>query len=368
MGRGSLVRGVLLVCVLADPAGAQNAPYPVSPVVESLSVDPNRTSIGTNGDNWPITWADDGDLYTVYCDGVGFGSTRHSMGHARILGDPPNVTGRNIPSPTGEWQGDGPKGRKACGMVMVNGVLYMWVRNRFTDGTGSILAWSSDHSKTWTWAPWEFPDIGYPVWLNFGRNYAGARDTYLYFYSPNSKSAYTITDEIILGRVPKSQVTTRSTYTFFSGLDGSGNPTWTSDFARRKPVFNNPGRCYRPGVVYNPAIGRYLLAMMTKIGHLSVFDAPEPWGPWTTVYYNDGFTPNETPFAPHMPGKWISADGKTFTLIYSCYPKGPYRFNIQKCTLTLKATPVVWPTRGWQTATPAQMGIDDADSVPLDSE
>ena len=38
------------------------------------------------GDNWPITWADDGDLYTVYGDGNGFEpviSEKLSLGFAR---------------------------------------------------------------------------------------------------------------------------------------------------------------------------------------------------------------------------------------------------------------------------------------------
>lgn len=39
----------------------------------------------------------------------------------------------------------------------------------------------------------------------------------------------------------------------------------------------------------------------------------------------------ETRFAPHIPQKWISDDGTSFYLLYSCIPKGPYQFNIQRC-------------------------------------
>ena len=35
---------------------------------------------------------------------------------------------------------------------MVEGILYMWVRNLASDGTGASLAWSDDHGKSWTWA------------------------------------------------------------------------------------------------------------------------------------------------------------------------------------------------------------------------
>ena len=37
-------------------------------------------------------------------------------------------------------------------MLMVDGVLYMLVRN-----TGnSQIAWSGDHGKSWTWCDWKF--------------------------------------------------------------------------------------------------------------------------------------------------------------------------------------------------------------------
>ena len=58
------------LAVLAGPLLAQQ--NPPSEVITSLTIHPERISIG-NGDNWPITWADDGSQYTVYCDGEGFG-------------------------------------------------------------------------------------------------------------------------------------------------------------------------------------------------------------------------------------------------------------------------------------------------------
>ena len=47
-----------------------------------------------------------------------------------------------------------------------------------------------------------------------------------------------------------------------------------------------------------------------------VFDAPEPWGPWTTVTYVPAWdvNPGET---RSFPTKWMSADGKTLYLVFS---------------------------------------------------
>ena len=113
---------------------------------------------------------------------------------------------------------------------MVDGVLYMWVRNLKKDGTGSSLAWSNDHAKSWTWADWSFPEIGYPTWLNAGRNYEAAEDKYVYCYSPDTPSAYKTTDHILLARVPLSETPNKAAYRFFAGMNDEGEPKWTADF------------------------------------------------------------------------------------------------------------------------------------------
>ncbi len=40
-------------------------------------------------------------------------------------------------------------------------------------------------------------------------------------------------------------------------------------------------------------------------------------------------------FQPRIPPKWISDDGKSFYLLYSCFPEGPYQFSLQPCVLEL---------------------------------
>lgn len=332
---------VLLNAVTAvNPAsGAENRPYPPSPVIKNFVIEPERQSLG-NGDNWPITWANDGDLYTVYCDGKGFGgSGQGSMNLAKVTGSPSNIAGENLVSPTGHKTGGGPEGRKASGLLMADGVLYMWVRNLNKDGTGSSLAWSKDRAKTWTWADWSFPEIGYPVWMNAGRNYEAAQDEYAYMYSPDSPSAYKTTDHILLARVSKGRIANKASYEFFAGIDENGKPRWNPDFKDRKPVFTDPGHCYRPEVVYNPGLKRYLLCTATSGSkqwcgteekYLGIFDAPHPWGPWTVVKQVNGWGSEENRFQPRIPAKWISQDGKSFYLLYSCFPKGRYQFNIQK--------------------------------------
>ena len=317
---------------------AVREPYPPSPVIKSVTWAPPSTIVrkASGSDNWPITWADDDNLYTAYGDGYGFEPklpVKLSLGFAKIIGSPPDFSRVNIRSPNGEQTGDGESGKKASGMLMVDGLLYMWVRN----AGNSQPAWSTDYGKTWTWADWKFTtSFGYPTFLNYGKNYSGARDEYVYVYSPDTDSAYEPADRMILARVPKEQITNRDAYEFFKNLDEQGNPIWTEDILQREAVFDNFWRCYRSGVSYNAGLGRYLWCQIipgedTRFsGGFGIYDAPEPWGPWTTVYYTESWDvgPGET---CSFPTKWMSPDGKVCYLVFS----GDDNFSVRKVTFSL---------------------------------
>jgi hypothetical protein len=126
-------------------------PYPASDVIKKIVWAPTDKIIrrASSSDNWPITWADDGNQYTAYGDGWGFepkAEKKLSLGIAKITGSPPDFNGTNIRSETGESMGQGAGGAKASGMLMVDGVLYTLVRN----ASNSQLAWSEDHGISWT--------------------------------------------------------------------------------------------------------------------------------------------------------------------------------------------------------------------------
>ncbi|KPL01565.1 MAG: hypothetical protein AMK75_04310 [Planctomycetes bacterium SM23_65] len=317
-------------------------PYPPSPVIRGVKFAPVASIVrkADGSDNWPITWADDGHQYTSYGDGWGFKprtKEKLSQGFAKIVGGPENFRGENIRSGTGERTGDGPKGAKASGMLMVDGVLYMWVRNV----KNSQLAWSTDHAKTWTWSKWKFTtSFGCPTFLNFGKNYAGARDDYVYTYSQDGPSAYVNYDGVVLARVHKSKITERKSYEFFVSPGAKGEPVWTRDIAKRGHVFVHPGRCYRMDVVYHPAIKRYLMvqAFHNLKGGWGLYDAPEPWGPWTTVHYTEDWGLGDT-HGFRLPGKWLGKDGTTIGVLFSGRPHRGVNwdsFCVRKATLQLR--------------------------------
>ena len=329
---------------LAVTTKAQNsrAPYPPSPVIKGIEWAPVGTIIreASGSDNWPTTWADDGNQYSAYGDGWGFEpktKKKLSLGIVKIVGPANGFQGINVRTETGERIGQGAHGAKASGMLMVDGVLYMLVRN-----TGNAqLAWSSDHGKTWKWCDWKFTaGFGAPSFLNFGRNYAGARDNYVYVYSQEAETAYDPADQMVMARAGKDEIRNRSAYEFFNGLDDSGRPVWTRDIRQRVAVFTNPGRCYRSQVSYNAGLRRYLWCQVLPTskhpqgprfqGGFGIYDAPQPWGPWTTVYYTQEWDvgPGET---SSFPTKWMSDDGKICHLVFS----GDDHFSVRKVTLTV---------------------------------
>jgi hypothetical protein len=188
---------------------------------------------------------------------------------------------------------------------------------------------------TWTWCDWKFTEsFGCPTFLNFGRNYAGARDEFVYVYSHDNNSAYKSADRMVMARVPANRIPDRAAYEFFAGLNSAGQPTWTTDVARRAAVFTHPGRCYRSGISYNAPLKRYLWCQIipgpdTRFeGGFAIYDSPEPWGPWTTVFFTEAWDvgPGET---SSIPTKWISDDGTTIHLVFS----GDDHFSVRQARL-----------------------------------
>lgn len=325
------------------------APYPPSPVIKEVEWAPENEIIrlGKGSDNWPITWADDGHLYTAYGDGWGFEprvEEKLSLGLGRIEGNPPDINVTNVRSEI-EEHGDGQRGRKACGMLMVDGTLYMFLRNANRQGEQSQLAWSENHGQTWSESDWRFEAIGYPTFLNFGQNYAGAQDDYVYAVSHDDPSAYQPADSFLLMRVPRGRITEREAYEFFVRRGERGQPEWTSDFEKRGAVFEHAGKCYRSGISYNAGLDRYLWCQIIPTenaeftrgrrdmrfeGGFGIYDAPEPWGPWTTAFYTENWDvgPGET---SSLPPKWISDDGRSVWLVFS----GEDAFSVRRAKVTL---------------------------------
>src|SRR5262249_42237764 len=146
--------------------------------------------------------------------------------------------------------------------------------------------------------------------------------------------------------------------------DASGNPSWvsyTTMFASAVPVFTDTIHQADPiSVTFDKAIGRYIAVTDHGNGNnlerqVSMFDAPTPWGPWTTFEFEDEFdnvtsenvtTSNNggcsgnclgtgTAVSLQLMQKWISADGLSLWGLYSSNSPSYDSLNLVKGRLSL---------------------------------
>lgn len=335
---------VSLLVSFLQASAATPEPYPRSQVIGDIEFDWSTHRREANGsDNWPITWADDDHQYTAWGDGGGFGGDnkkgRVTLGVARVEGDAAGYTGRNV------WGGFEPKhaaqfGGKSYGILSVAGTLYMWVVPQPGPHLKECrLASSIDHGATWQQADWAFrfeDGLSIPTFLNFGRDYDGARDEFIYSYfiepqwgpktPADSKFGFEVhrPGRIHLSRVPKTSLMNREAHEFFAGFDVAGKPRWSARITDKQPVFSDAnGVGWNVSVSYNAGLKRYLLATehgSTHEGKFGLFDAPEPWGPWTTVAYEEAWGEGHigvSAFFWNFANKWLSADGTRFTMVFT---------------------------------------------------
>jgi len=347
------------------PASQGASPYPDSPIITGFSLDWSTHRRSAQGsDNFQLTWSDDDHLYGAWGDGGGFGGTntngRVGLGVARISGPGHNWKGTNRwgglnPENPAQFGGKG----KSWGMICVDGVLYLLVVPDIVPGKGYrnhyeyVEIWKScDHSATWRRPLWKFlqsENLTIPTFLNFGRDNAGVPSelgdyVYVYFIHPQNatmeqqgpKGVGLVVHKpgiIYLARVPRKNITgSKSDYQFYCGLDSADNPLWGS-ISQKQPVFEDPdGVGWCMSAHYNSVLQRYILCTehdSSHVGRIGIFDAPTPWGPWTTVEY----CTKANPFGKTRPGsnlpwrnnvffiafatKWLSEDGKSFTLNFT---------------------------------------------------
>lgn len=322
----------------------------------------NTVMTASDGDLWPSAWASDGALYAAAGDGTGFG--RH--GWSDILVN--RIDGSPETGLTGERLSDGDAvapiwdaqrfNRKPTGMVCVSidgrDVLFLAVQDlRCTEGpdmfneapTATIVR-SDDLGRTWSW-PTEpmFTEHTFTtvMFLDLGQANGGSEWVYAYGIDGNWRTSFSklVADPtaLYLARVRKERVQERGAWEFFTGADPDGTPLWAHDIEAKQAVLEDHRRHYpkpafgweahdftgiaQGGVVWNPGLGRYLYSSWSEYT-FEFFEAPEPWGPWNLLHSHDfGHFPWHGPrsplakhggYAPTMPSKFISADGRDLWL------------------------------------------------------
>jgi hypothetical protein len=359
------VRGVWLVAVsfnfvaIADVV-AQDPPDPPSRTIRGMTWHWETYQYAAIGsDLWPVTWGPDDHLYLAWGDGGGFGGTdsdgRVSMGFARIEGGPEHFQGFNVNGGKNpEHPASFPKKGKTATVLFEEGILYATINLQDGDwpDVNHVLAWSTNKGARWAKNDWLFPkgagNFQPARFLNFGKDGSGVPASlrgYVYLYGPKQEAQRSGSKSLYLARVPREKIRDRDAFQFFGGLDTHGQARWNREFTFARSIFRDANGVAPAGMVYDPGLGCFLLTCFhTGPGQLGVFEARQPWGPWSTVaYYNHwaGMGTVGEGLTCEFPQKWMSADGLTLWGIFSAYGQGTKqgikahdRFNLVKVTLS----------------------------------
>jgi hypothetical protein len=362
------------------------APYSASSYITGWSIN-SATFCGSGApgsDNWPVTWADDGHQYAGFGDGSGIApsesSNYKSWGIVRFEGTNSAFTGYNRLNgynPTYTQSLDG----KSYGILCMSGDLYM------TYGYGSgvhsylntRLIKSTNKAQSFSFSSWDLIDddplLIMPTIMNKGQNYAD-NDGYVYLYFIRKQGSPTQLNVhrpglIDLARVPKADLMDKTQYKWYNGSAGGGGTVgWTTNVLSRQAVFINSadgvGWCI--SVQHLAAADRFLL--MTEHsssfrGNLQMFDAANPWGPWTTVHYGTNFMNTEA-FFWNLSQKWTPTSGGEAVLFFTGINSWDAwnKVNVQ-FTLAGSTAPNSYSVSSWSTYAGSQSWVKEVDGADI---
>jgi len=328
------------------------APSSAAPAIDTILFDWStyRGELAPGSDNWPLTWCEDDHQYTSWGDGGGFGGTnldgRVSLGFGRVTGpydtlQTLNLWGGADPVIDAEFPG------KVTSMVCLEGDLYAWHSRGSAEDAFDFQQLILSEDKGITWQDDAFPASrvdgcngcpGLPYTLNYGKNYAANQDGYVYTYWLKLQDTtlwnVQVPGVLWLARAPVANraFTDTSNWQWLTGLDGNQNAIWGA-LANRAPVLEDVDGLMRGSAIYLPGLARFLMVTnhtARNQGHIAIWEAPKPWGPWTLVLKEDGW-PEEDPNAPigadfsfgSFSPKWMSPDGRDGVFVWF----GPDRWN-----------------------------------------
>lgn len=321
----------------------------------------------SNGDTWDFAWSTDGTLYSQNNDGYAFNNSL-GMPHdviATLAGSPEipaSLAGSNV-NPGGPGNSLATKPCYSSGLYEVDGVLYhnvlysdqipgarVFHHVTMMKSTDGGVNWINRLGQINVWMPNTLADSSFPneSWghVNFVKYGAGGvalavdnAQSYVYLVAGWVGNGY------MLGRVLRTNLPSldRSCYQFYTGGDGMEDANWTSEIAK-SAIISTPYPAFN-SMVYNPALGRYLLTYFTSDSWatppvestLRLMEAPHPWGPWSPLIeenVNNKESDNLT--WTYIVPKFTSADGRKMWMSVS--GRAPY--GLQFIPVYLSTSPV----------------------------
>src|SRR5438132_656150 len=146
---------------------------------------------------------------------------------------------------------------------------------------------------------------------------------------PDANLGWIAGDQAYLIRVTPSlqSMNDASKYEFFGGHTTQGEPIWTSDFSRIKPLIEWNGRVGHATMTYHPALKKYLLCVTDGWPTIStmntyILESDTIAGPWKLVTFMEKF--GAQGYFVNIPSKFISSSGTSMWLCYSANFTNPY--------------------------------------------
>ena len=224
------------------------------------------------GDTYPMTWADDGAIYTAVGDPF-WGEKRDGLDIEKFSGGPTDykITKVNLMN---DYLGPGGDGPKPSGMICVAGTLYFAFQNMLRarkppfsllsqHGSDAQIVYSTN--KGFFWVPalgniaapmFAGHKFGGPSFVNYGQNNANARDGYVYAVSSDQ---WDNGSNLRLGRVAADSIMRREAWEWACAFTPAGEPAWSHDLDESIPVLSLHRFLSLPEMVYLASIQRYLL-------------------------------------------------------------------------------------------------------------
>ena len=291
------------------------------------------------GDTFPMTWADDDQIYTSAGDPL-WGESRDGLDVEKFEGVPTSYKISKI-NPMNDYTGWGGNGPKPSGMLCVDGILFLAFQNLLRakqaphslisqHGSDAQIVYSTNKGAWWTPA---LPTIGAPMFpghtfggpsfVQHGRNHAEARDAFVYAISSDQ---WDNGSNFRLGRVPTDSIMRREAWEWVCAFGPGGEPAWSHALSEAVPVLSLHRWLGLPEMVYLGSLRRYLLLTWRLHQDFSpddgtdllVLEAPDPWGPFSLVHYEEYWEGKEfNPYCPRLPLKWMQPDGLSGWMQYS---------------------------------------------------
>lgn len=311
-----------------------------------------------DSDVWVNTWADDGSIYAVSDDSLGWqGASSSNFQISQLSGFTNSLMGSNI-NVMASWgtevqNGSDGSDYKATGLISVGGVLYLTTTRQInpvpfpfiTAEANAQIIKSTNHGSSWTptppstAAPYASPMFSgstnpNPSFIQYGQDYQSqtADNSGTYVYATSNDGSWNNGNALYLGRVSIANLPNLngSDWSYWQGGDGMINANWGA-WPTAAPLIQNSkkvgaltqmqyfprlGRrgCYVYTNWFYPSVAAGSISWDTTTTEWDSYIGEHPWGPWVllgTKMWNS--EPGVGLYSPNIMPKSVSQSGNVAT-------------------------------------------------------